>query len=148
MCKDIHYLYILKPVDDPALIRSVLSANSTYEKENEPENVLSIGDGEEGWYTEESAERFRRILAGEHYGVLCVDISIDEIRNTIYSDIMKNINIIIIMSLFFVAVIAAWIRNNITSPIRKLEESLLETIRSGFERSYAQKDLDPWKNHV
>ena len=84
MCKDIHYLYILKPVDDPALIRSVLSANSTYEKENEPENVLSIGDGEEGWYTEESAERFRRILAGEHYGVLCVDISIDEIRNTIW----------------------------------------------------------------
>ena len=148
---DIHYLYILRPVDDPALIRSVLSANSTYEKENEPENVLSIGDGEEGWYTEESARRFRKILngdndeyftettewgtdytlarplvnsAGEHYGVLCVDISIDEIRNTIYGDIFKNICIIIILSLLFVAVIIAWIRNNVTSPIRKLEESV------------------------
>ena len=148
---DIHYLYILRPVDDPALIRSVLSANSTYEKENEPENVIYIGDGEEGWYTEENAERFRNILAGdkdvyftattewgtdytlarplvnsagEHYALLCVDISIDEIRNTIYRDIMTSICIIIIMSLLFVIVIIAWVRNNVTTPIRKLEESV------------------------
>ena len=148
---DVHYLYILRPVDDPALIRSILSANSTYEKEHEPENVIYIGDGEEGWYTEESAEKFRKILngdsdvyftettewgtdytlarplvnsAGEHYGVLCVDISIDEIRNTIYRDIMTSIGIIIIMSLLFIVVIAAWIRNNVTAPIRKLKESV------------------------
>ena len=148
---DIHYLYILRPVDDPAMVRSILSANSTYEKEHEPENVIYIGDGEEGWYTEEDAERFRNILAGdkdeyftettewgtdytlarplinstgEHYGILCVDISIDEIRNTIYNDIMISIGIIIFMSLLFVIVIVAWIRKNVTAPIGKLEESV------------------------
>ena len=148
---DAHYLYILKPVDDPARVRSVLSANSTYEKENEPENVIYIGDGDESWYTEESAARFRKILegdkdvyftettewgtdytlarplinsAGEHYAILCVDISIDEIRNTIYRDIMTSICIIVLMSLLFVIVIIAWVRNNVTIPIRKLKESV------------------------
>ena len=48
---DVHYLYILRATDpdDPAKLRSVCSANSSYEKEFEPENVVYIGDGGEDW---------------------------------------------------------------------------------------------------
>ncbi|MBE6069844.1 MAG: hypothetical protein E7211_19450, partial [Clostridium lundense] len=104
--KDLHYLYILKATrpGDAMNIRSVCSASTTYEKTHTPETVLRLGDAAASWYSDEMAKVLEKIqsgnedvffedlsewgldytlarplanAAGEHYGVLCVDISID-----------------------------------------------------------------------
>ena len=45
---DLHYLYILRVTDegDDVPIRAVISANTFEEIENEPDEVLTLGDGE------------------------------------------------------------------------------------------------------
>ena len=59
---DVHFLYIMQVVDPEATIKvkEICAANSTYEKENDPDMVLHLGDGEESWCDTETA---REILA-------------------------------------------------------------------------------------
>ena len=157
--KDIHYLYIVKVLepDDPVKVRSVLAANSTYEKEHEPENVIHIGDGNEEWYSEETADEFRRILKGEedvffmqpsawgvdytlarplinskgvHYALLCVDISGDELKDKLYKSIFINIAMIIALGAVMVSILLIWMRSHVTIPIKKLEDSVKEYAES------------------
>lgn len=152
---DLHYLYIVKVLEpgDPVKMRSVLAANSTYEKENEPENLIYIGDGEEDWYDEETAEKFRDALngtedvffmqpsawgvdytlarplidsSGKHYAVLCVDISGEELKDKLYSSIFTNIAMIVVLGLAMVLVLVWWMRVHITRPLKKLEDSVKE----------------------
>ena len=133
---NIHYLYIIKPLEpgDPVRVRSILSANSTYEKQYEPESVLYIGDGEESWYDEETAQTLRQIIAGnkdvffldktewgtdytlarpllnskgEHYGLLCVDIDIHDIQAMINRYINYNVIFIIALGVIFIFVFLA-----------------------------------------
>ena len=150
---DIHYLYILKAFDpsESIPIRSICSANSTYEKENEPENVLHLGDGEPDWYDFETAQKFKDIqdgdkdvyflepsawgvdytLArplidskGEHYGVLCVDISLDEMQNTLRKSLFVSIGLILLFGAAFMLILLIWLRKNVITPIKKLEDSV------------------------
>lgn len=48
---NVHYLYILKPLNTNPEdnVMSVCSANSTYEKEHDPDNVLHLGDTVSPW---------------------------------------------------------------------------------------------------
>ena len=64
--EDVHYLYIIKVIDPdvPINIRDICSANSTYEKENDPDMVLHLGDGGEWWYDAETARAFQSIQEG------------------------------------------------------------------------------------
>lgn len=152
---DIHYLYIIKVLDPKAAanVMSICSANSTYEKENEPDMVISLGDTPEGYYTEEVAQEILDIQngdevvffkdvtewgidytaakplvdsAGNHYGVLCVDISMDDLNNDIHGNTAANITIILFLGAVFIAMLLAWMRINITNPIHKLETSVSE----------------------
>ena len=153
--EDVHYLYILK-VEDPEAainIRDICSANSTYEKENEPDMVLHLGDGEEGWYDAETARAFLAIqqgdedvfytnpsqwgvdytlarplvnAAGEHYGVLCADVSIDEINAVVYRNIYINIGVIVVAGCLFILLLLLWMRRNVTKPLNQLEKSVTE----------------------
>lgn len=167
---DLHYLYIVKVLEpgDPVKMRSVLAANSTYEKENEPENVIHLGDGDESWYTEETTEEFRRILKGnddvfflqpsawgvdytlarplinskgEHYAVLCVDIAGDELRDKLYRSIFVNIGMIMVLGLAMVLVLLFWMRTHVTDPLKKLEDSVREYAESLHDKKHPDELL-------
>ncbi len=156
---NIHYLYIVKPLEagDPVKVRSILSANSTYEKQYEPENVLYIGDGEEAWYDEETAQTLREIIvgnkdvffldrtewgtdytlarplinsAGEHYGLLCVDIDIDDIQKMINKNININIMFVVGLGALFIFGFLVWVQRKVTIPLRELEYSVVSFANS------------------
>lgn len=150
---DVHYLYILKVThpDDPAKMRSVISANSSYEKEFEPENLVFIGQSGADLYPDETVEAFREIQAGsedvffddssewgydytlarplidstgKHYGVLCVDISIDELQHLIDRYTRFTIFVIMAMGLLFIVLLIFWMRRYVVEPIHQLENSV------------------------
>ena len=156
---NIHYLYIVKPLEpgDPVKVRSILSANSTYEKEFEPENVIYIGDGEEEWYDEETAQTLREIVAGnkdvffldktdwgtdytlarpltnsagEHYGLLCVDIAIDDIQSVINKNININTLFVVVLGVLFIFGFLVWIQRRVTIPLKELEYSVVSFANS------------------
>lgn len=156
---DLHYLYIVKVLEpgDPVKVRSVLAANSTYEKENEPENLIFLGDGDEDWYDEETTEKFREILngtedvfflqpsawgvdytlarplidsSGKHYGLLCVDISGEELKDKLYRSIFINIAMIVCLGAAMVLILLWWMRFHVTVPIKRLEDSVKEYAES------------------
>ena len=153
--EDLHYVYAMK-VDgqgEDTIIYVICTGNSTYEKENEPDMVLHLGDGEADWYDAETKEGFRAIQEGdedvfylndsewgvdytlgrplinskgEHYGVLCVDIAIDDLNTAIYRNIYINIVIIIACGALFIMLLMMWMKKNVTSPIIALETSVSE----------------------
>lgn len=156
---DVHYIYLMQVLDPeaPVNIRSICSANSTYEKQYEPENVIHLGDGQEGWYDVETAREFRRIqdgdedvffvnpsawgvdytLArpvkdsnGEHYGLLCADVSLDELSSVVYRNINIIIAVIMLAGVVFIALLLVWMRFNVTKPIKLLEESVARFART------------------
>ena len=150
---DVHYLYILKVTgpDDPAKMRSILSANSSYEKEFEPENLVFIGESGADSYPDETVQAFREIQAGsedvffddpsewgydytlarplidstgKHYAVLCVDVSIDELQHLIERYTRFTIFVIVAMGLLFIILLILWMRRHVVEPIHHLENSV------------------------
>ena len=150
---NLHYLYIIKPLEpgDPIYIKSVLSANSSYEKEYEPENVINIGAGEVGWYDEETWHYFRKIMEGnedvyfdettewgtdytlarplvnskgEHYAVLCVDVSVSELQHLINRNTLIMILVIVGLGTIFIGMLLFWMNRFVVRPIHQLESSV------------------------
>ncbi len=161
---DVHYLYIIRATDpdDPAKLRSVCSANSSYEKEFEPENLVFIGDGGEDWYSDEVAQKIRDIQAGDedvffddpsewgndysigrplidsagkHYAVLCVDVSVDELQQLITRYTNITIAVIVGMGLLFILLLLLWMRRYVVDPIHQLENSVSTFAASSHEMS-------------
>lgn len=157
--KDLHYLYIIQAQDPeaPIKIKEICAANSTYEKENTPERVLHLGDGEESWYDTETARKIRQIQdgdedvyffdttewgvdytlarplinsAGWHYAVLCVDVSADELNRVVYRNIYINIAVIIVSGLLFIFLLLFWIRRSVIRPLKQMEKSVTDFANS------------------
>ena len=154
---DVHYLYIMKVDDGPdgnKIVYEVCAANSTYEKENEPDMLMYLGDHEteeDPWYDDEmraylleiqqgsddvfftnpSAWGIDYTLArpmisseGEHFALLCADVSDEEINATIYRNINFNIILIILLGLLFSIAFVLWMRLTVTKPLKRLENSV------------------------
>lgn len=150
---DVHYLYLMKVAepDDPVGLYEICAANTTYEKKYEPENVLHLGDGDAEWFDDRTVQRFREILqgdedvyyvnpsawgvdytlarplkdsSGEHYGLLCVDVSIEQINESVYRNIYINIGMIIGPGALFILLLLWWMRRNVTEPLKALENSV------------------------
>lgn len=168
--KDVHYIYIMKVADvgDPYEIYEICTANTTYEKENEPEAVLTLGDHADGlddWYAEDARKQFRAILQGnqdvfltndsewgvdytlarpvinskgEHYGVLCVDVSKDQLIETVTKTVIINIALVVGLGLLFITLLLLWLRANVTKPLRDLENSVV----SFAETTAGKRDPD------
>ena len=153
--EDVHYLYIMQvlPPEEPVSIREICAANSSYEKEYEPENVLHLGDGDADWFPKETEEGFRKILnggvdvyyvnesywgvdytlarpltnsAGERYGLLCADISIEELDAVVYRNIRIIIAVIAVSGIVFILMLISWMHRNVVRPIRLLQKSVTE----------------------
>lgn len=149
---DLHFLYILQVLDpdSPIPIRSVSAAN-TAEERADPDSLIHLGDGEEGWYDPETARQLLEIqegeedvffigpsewgvdytlarplisAAGDHFGVLCVDVSMDEVNRVVYRNIYILIGVILLCAVLFICLLLLWLRANVTRPLRLLEKSV------------------------
>lgn len=164
---DVHYLYIARVAEEGGSMRmaAVCAGNTAYEKEYLPENVIHLGDGEEGAYSEETLRSFLDIqngtedvyfrnasdwgtdytLArplitskGEHIALLCADISVAEINRAIYRNIMRNVLLVLLLSLAFTALLLLWLQRNVTAPLGMLQKSV-----AGFAgNSREKRNLD------
>ena len=157
---DLHYIYLMKVVDegkeiDGVAIFEICCGNSLDEIGTDME--LHLGDGEVDWFDEAQIKEYRKILAGKkdvyfknestwgvdytlarpmcdsngnYYGLLCADIGIDEINTTIYKNIWINIAMIAVVGALFIAFLILWMRRNVISPLKKLENSVTDFANS------------------
>ena len=150
---DVHYLYIVRVYDAGGRTEAVeiCAANSEYEKEFMPENVLHLGDWDPSWYDDETLARFLSIQTGvedvfllngskwgvdyslfrplidskgDHFGLLCVDVSMDELSASIYRNILLSVFAIFGIGLLFILLLNAWFRYHVIQPIQALEKSV------------------------
>ena len=151
--EDVHYLYIMQTLgpEEPIRVREVCAANSTWEKENDPDMVLHLGDGEADWYEPEMEDRLYEIQRGDedvylinpsqwgvdytlarplvtsdgdHFACLCADISIDDLNATVYRNIYFIIAVIIISGLLFTLLLLLWMHSRVIRPLKQLQESV------------------------
>lgn len=163
--QDVHYIYLMKVLDpsDPIQIKVICTANSTWEKENKPEDVLHLGDGEPGWYDQPVVDQFREILLdekteffrnesawgidytlakpmyssdGECYGLLCVDLSLSDLNEEIYRNIYINISIIILFAVVFIVLMLLWMQKNVTTPLLLLEKSVSDFAKNSDGKTH------------
>ncbi len=161
---DVHYLYILKPLNtDPEYnIMCVCSASTTYEKEYEPDMVLELGYTTKDYYSAALAKTFMDVLSDgkltffkedtgwgsdytgakplftsnkEAYAILCVDFDVADIHDTIYSNTIVNIVLTVVLGVLFIILLLFWLRINVTMPIKKLETSVVAYAKSTHEKS-------------
>ncbi len=164
--QDLHYVYLMQvlPPDEPIQIKVIITANSTWEKENAPEDVIYLGDGGEDWYSPEECQKFREVKEGETdaffenksswgidytmsrpmftsdgecYGLLCLDISLDELNREVYRNIYINIGLIFGSAIVFIFLLLLWMRYHVTTPLRLLEKAV-----SAFANNSDRK-MDP-----
>ena len=159
---DLHYLYILKTTDetDPAGIRAICSASP----EDEPiEEQLFLGDGDEGWYEDDVVQKFREIQAGDkdvffiedsewgrdytlarplinkntgnHYAVLCVDVSVKTINEAITEIVLISLGSIVGIGLIFTALLIVWMYFNVVRPLRLLQKSVSDYANLAHENT-------------
>ena len=164
---DIHYFYAILPLNtqDKANTMSVLSAERYYDRYVDTEGNLYLGwisddefdaataaqfmdilHGEGIVYFEEQTEWGRdytgalpiRDSSGEPVAVLALDIDISFITGMIMRYAAVNICVIGLLGTVFIAIFLLWSRENITRPIRQLEQSAV-----GFaDQSHGQRDVD------
>ena len=70
---------------------------------------------------------------GVHFGVLCADISIEELHNTVNHYVVYNVLLTLCLGVLFGLVLLIWLRHNVTGPILALEKSA---------RHFAEKSRD------
>ena len=76
--------------------------------------------------------------AGESYAILAVDVDISELHSQLLSMILRNFLVILALGLLFTLAFLAWLRHNVTEPIRKLESGVVDFAN----RSRGQRDVE------
>ena len=131
----------------------------------EESEALFLGDHDISWFEPHQVEEYRRIFNskkpayfknestwgidytyarpvfdsnGNCYGLLCVDVAINEINTTIYRNIFINIALILGAGLLFIVLLILWMRRNVTNPLKKLERYVTEFA----ETSSGKRDPD------
>jgi len=152
---DLDFLYIIVPLsaEETDNIQNVIAAMSSYEKEYEPENVVSLNeltgdsyssdtarqyleayDSGVRCYFEEAAEWGRDYTGlqpiydseGRRFAALCVDISINEINALLRSNTITMLATLLIVCAVFSVLFLVWASRNITTPIKRLETSVVK----------------------
>jgi diguanylate cyclase (GGDEF)-like protein len=75
---------------------------------------------------------------GVHFGVICADISIEELHKTVNIYVFFNVILTLCLGLLFGMILMIWLRHNVTGPILALEKSA----SSFAERSRGKKSPD------
>ena len=158
---DLHYIYILRPVDDARGVLSVISGNTA--EEYKTDEAVHLGDGGEGWYTDEAIRQLNEIYAqdndvfffedsemwgkdytlarpvsnslGQKYGLLCVDISVETIDKSIGQIVMYSLSIILGVGLLFTGALIAWMYFFVIRPVRQLRKSVSDYANSSHNNN-------------
>ena len=61
---------------------------------------------------------------GVHFGLLCADISIEALRNTLHKSVLYSILLTLGTGILFASILIFWLHKNVTGPIIALEKSV------------------------
>lgn len=164
---DIHYFYAVLPLNtnDTENMMSVLSAERYHDRYVDTEGNLYLGWISEDEFDSATAAQFFDIMksdqihffeettqwgtdftgavsikdsAGNSIAVLAVDIDVTSIKKTIREYAAVNFFLITLLGVLFIVLFLLWSHNNITEPIKKLEESAV-----GFvDHSRGQRNIE------
>lgn len=162
---DIHYLYIVTPLNaEPTNnMLIVLSATTEYEREYHIDEDIVLGHICYDDYSAEMAQihidamnkdeisfieersswgddytGFLPLIdsSGKHFALLCVDIDISVIHTIIQTYTIANLILISILGILFMGMLLIWLNKNVLSPISMLERS----VSLFAENSHGQTD--------
>ena len=155
------YLYAAYPGDTS--MYSICSATNREERER-GESDYTIMEAVPG-YTPEVLQEFQKVMNGNeivffeedsewgaaytaciplinsqgiHYGVICADISIQSLHQTMQHYVIFNLILTIALGILFGILLIIWLRRNITNPILLLEESTQDFA----QKCHGEKDPD------
>lgn len=176
---DIHYLYIVYPImgDEPCMV-NILSADTKYGREFEPDgyylcsvayddyeldelklyyDAMNENDGSDitffkdfsAWGYDYTGLKSLIDPDGNKFAVLCVDIEVSELRNTIKLHTVVNVILIVALAIMFITIFMMWLNKNITEPISKLEKSVVAFARASHDQKDPEKlKYDPPEIHT
>lgn len=167
---DIHYLYILKPLNTTGMhsMMSVISAENYYDRYIDTEGNLYLGwisedeydavtmkklfeimetkeivffEETTDWGTDYTGALALRDSSGLPYAILAVDVDISDIVSLIMKRTLENTVIIVVLGILFTGTFLFWAAQNISNPIRVLEESVVEYAN----KSHGQRSVEALK---
>ena len=78
---------------------------------------------------------------GVHFGLLCADISINELHKTVHDYVLYNVILSLCLGLLFGLILIVWLRHNVTGPILALEKSARRFAEKSRNKKKDPKDL-------
>lgn len=150
---NIHYLYIITPLngDETDNMLIVLSATTEYEREYHIDEEIVLGYICHDDYSAEMAQAHLNAMnkdeisfleersswgddytgflplidsKGKHFALLCVDIDIAEIHDAIQTYTTANVGLIAALGVLFMVLLQLWLNKNIITPLTNLEKSV------------------------
>ncbi len=151
------YLYIIKPLkeDGGNHVMSILTAENKYDRYENTDGNLYLGDITKDEYTKEEVDKYHNIMGakdivfmesstfwghsycglyalrdsmGAPYAILGVDIDLTQMYRDILYKTFSVLLILIVIGAVFSSLFLAWTARNITDPIELLEKSALRYI--------------------
>ena len=123
----------------------LLEPTTAYQPEEVQKYTAAINKNETSFFEEDSdygaaytACKPYVTSTGVHFGVLCADISIEDLHKTVNNYIIYNIMLTLILGMLFGLLLIFWLRHNVTGPIQELERSA----RHFAEKSHNKKTPD------
>ncbi len=151
---DIHYLYAVTPLNenDTGNMMSVLSAEDYYNRHVDTEGNLYLGWISDDEFDAKTAKMFFDIMKqddivyfvettewstdytgalplkdadGNGYAVLCVDIDITTLYRELWSQVLRNAAVIVLLGALYTISFLSWTHRNITNPVMLLEAGVV-----------------------
>ncbi|SFG30391.1 GGDEF domain-containing protein [Oribacterium sp. WCC10] len=165
---DPQYLYVIKPLRENGgnHVLIVVSAENNYDRYEDTEGNIYLGDITEDEYTKEEVDDLHRIMgekeivfmesktywghsycgyyalrdsSGVLYALLGVDIDLTQMSQDILYRTLTNLILIILTGAVFIVGFITWASKNITDPIEMLEKSAIGYIKKSREVSSPDK---------
>ena len=118
----------------------LLETTTAYQPEEVQKYSMAIQKNETSFFEEDSdygaaytACKPYVTSTGVHFGVICADISIEDLHKTVNNYIIYNIVLTLGLGMLFGLLLMFWLRHNVTGPIQELERSA---------RHFAEKSRD------
>ena len=162
------YLYIIRPLKENGgnHVMIILSAENNYDRYENTEGNLYLGDITEDEYTKEEVDIYHNVMGakdivfmesntywgrsycgfyalrdstGAPYAILGVDIDLTQMYRDILDKTLNVLLIIIMIGAIFIYVFLIWTSKNITGPIELLEKSAIRYIEQSKHVSSPDK---------
>ncbi len=162
------YLYVIKPLkeDGGNHVLIIMSAENNYDRYENTEGNLYLGDITEDEYTKEEVDEYHNAMSardivfmesssywghsycglyalrdsmGAPYAILGVDIDLTQMYRDILYKTLNVLLIIIVIGAIFIYVFLVWTSRNITNPIELLEKSAIRYMEQSKQVSSPDK---------